>query len=668
MSHKLKSHKLKKVGGNNRVVVPNDVQYICKNKKITDLDLSKCPNLEYLDCGFNNIEVLDLSKCPNLKKILCRDNNIKVLDLSQCPNLEYLDCFYNQIITDLNLSQCSNLEFLDCGLNDIKVLDLSKCPNLKKILCRDNNIKVLDLSQCPQLVYLSCFNNQITDLDLSQCPNLMFLDYSNNQITDLDLSQCTNLEDYKCDHNKIKVLNLNKFTKLKSFGCSNNEITDLDLSQCPNLKILNCSNNEIELLDLSHCANLEELECLDNQIQSVQLKMFSSLRQINYQSNELTILEILNCPELRVVQCSHNLISTLNIQGCPNLTFLYCQNNKLNDLDGIKDVLIDLAEINIHDNPLSNFTLPLEFFIELNQKIKTHLKQYIKVLEKRNFFFKQDYIDIFRGFDFGELKNKFDEIIIYNEFNKHDININWFNSSICKNKISTSYFEKTISNLFTNPNFDCVCCLQKYKIIAFCIVQKGDCKNYPNYYTVNLICSESVSRILLGFYIYCCHRNNQPIGLLELGGSLSNIAGYVAYTKMGFYYDYKDTKLNCFDTKRNLQMKVNTKQIDNNFYDILSGKKKYTNKLIAENLFNDSKMDKKTFENIRTGTDMNALKQTIQNGNFNNIVEEYDNVLEKMQHLYIIDNDKKMGGRKNTKKRKMNKKKHPKSKKMYSFR
>ena len=53
------------------------------NNRLTELDLSNCPNLIVLECHDNQITELDLSNCPNLTHLNCHNNQLTELDISQ---------------------------------------------------------------------------------------------------------------------------------------------------------------------------------------------------------------------------------------------------------------------------------------------------------------------------------------------------------------------------------------------------------------------------------------------------------------------------------------------------------------------------------------------------------------------------------------------------------
>ena len=74
--------------------------------------------------------------------------------------MKHLECIKNQI-TELDLSQCVALEWVDCGHNQLTTLDVSNNPALKDLYCHGNQLTALDLSQNPKLEMLGIHQNQI---------------------------------------------------------------------------------------------------------------------------------------------------------------------------------------------------------------------------------------------------------------------------------------------------------------------------------------------------------------------------------------------------------------------------------------------------------------------------------------------------------------------------
>ncbi len=153
-----------------------------------ELDLSRVPKLETLNCWGNDLTELDLSRIPHLKKLDCSRNDLTELDLSRVPHLETLNCDGNDL-TELDLLQVPHLKKLDCEANYLTKLDLSRVPKLETLNCWGNDLTKLDLSRVPYLKGLYCAANHLTELDLSRVPYLEELFcQEGNSLTKLDIS------------------------------------------------------------------------------------------------------------------------------------------------------------------------------------------------------------------------------------------------------------------------------------------------------------------------------------------------------------------------------------------------------------------------------------------------------------------------------------------------
>ena len=133
----------------------------CGRNLLTTLDISKCINLETLDCSYNpfkslklkgfglreiyfgnnELETVDLIECLKLETIYyCIPPNPKSLNLSGHSRIKYLyyeDRYtYRDALPFLDVSGCSSLEIIqDRTLNQsrIKEMDVAGCTSLKKV-------------------------------------------------------------------------------------------------------------------------------------------------------------------------------------------------------------------------------------------------------------------------------------------------------------------------------------------------------------------------------------------------------------------------------------------------------------------------------------------------------------------------------------------------------
>jgi len=290
------------------VVTGNITRFTCERvtreqAHVTSIDLSKCPELNYLHCGSNKLTSLDVSKCPKLTELSCRYNEITSLDISKCPDLTTLYCNDNQL-TRLDVSQCPKLEYIECYSNKLTNLDMSKSPSLKGLSCSRNQLTNLNLSACPDLRRLICKDNQLTSIDVSAASGLKALSFSRNRVANLKMNNRLSLEEFECDQNQLTNLDLRDYKKLKMLDCSANRLTTLIVSGCSALVRLQCSSNQLSTLDLYGCTALEELQCHTNQLQTL------------YLSNNI-----------EKVFCSQNKLDYLDVSGCANLSYLDVGNN-----------------------------------------------------------------------------------------------------------------------------------------------------------------------------------------------------------------------------------------------------------------------------------------------------------------------------------------------------
>ena len=110
-------------------------------------------SLDRLYCDGNKLTELDLSKNPNVSFLDCSKNKIKSLDLSGLKDLDYLDCQNNKL-TELDLTNNTKLSHVEANMNYITTLTMSnEYPKLTYFMAYGNDFKKLDISKCPLLLH-----------------------------------------------------------------------------------------------------------------------------------------------------------------------------------------------------------------------------------------------------------------------------------------------------------------------------------------------------------------------------------------------------------------------------------------------------------------------------------------------------------------------------------
>ncbi len=301
--------------------------WIKENIYLTTLDVSRCPELEFLNCSNNRIARLKFGGLTELNELYCVNNELTELDVTQNKKLEGLICFGNRL-EELNVSQNSRLKKLDCDKNRLARLEVDNNTELIQLSCHSNRIERLELGSCTLLEELDCSNNRLTELDISRNTELWHLKCNKNRLTEVNVEMCPNLSSLECAKNQLTTLNCNENTRLSSLTCSDNRLTRLEVDFCRGLRWLYCNGNRLTELNLKRCWEIYGLECQDNLLTELKFENFNDLRTLLCQRNRLTKLEVRGSNRLEELDCSDNELTELDATGCNGLTQVYCMGNR----------------------------------------------------------------------------------------------------------------------------------------------------------------------------------------------------------------------------------------------------------------------------------------------------------------------------------------------------
>ncbi|CAD6584562.1 MAG: hypothetical protein TREMPRED_003863 [Tremellales sp. Tagirdzhanova-0007] len=225
--------------------------------RVTEDELSGCPNLTSLDLSFNNIR-----HAPNLPSL----TKVKVLYLVQ-----------NKIgnVEQGELDWCrATLTSLELGGNRIREIgNLDKLVLLEELWLGKNKIRTLEnLSTFTALKILSLQSNRITRIQ--------------------GLEALVNLEELYISHNGLtKIEGLEANTKLRTLDVGNNTISEIEnISHLTQLEEFWASNNQIESVraldtQLAHLANLDTVylegnPCQTNDMSGYRRKVILALPRV----------------------------------------------------------------------------------------------------------------------------------------------------------------------------------------------------------------------------------------------------------------------------------------------------------------------------------------------------------------------------------------------------
>ena len=223
---------------------------------ISEIDLSRCTNLNVLNLEHNELTGLDLTPNTKLAAIYLTDN----------PGSAATPIKIGVPKPDLQILECDIIDHFDPDFRpdypNLVSLDFYHTPGLSSI----------DLSGCPKLLNLVLEFTAVSKLDLSPVPHMWHLNIAETRITDIDLSKAPELMELLCSHTsqsinsqyKLKSLDLSKNPLLTYIAASDNNLTALDVSNNPRLKTLYLRHNSLSQLNLEKNDSLHALDLTGN--------------------------------------------------------------------------------------------------------------------------------------------------------------------------------------------------------------------------------------------------------------------------------------------------------------------------------------------------------------------------------------------------------------------
>lgn len=327
---------------------------------VASIDLSECPKLTelvlYADAE-SKMTSIDLSPVPNLEWLICVDSHFTSLDLTNNPRLTHLYVWNSEKLATMNISNCKLLEDVRCDGTAISSLDVSGCSRLERLHCfYCPNLTNINVTGCSELITLICYESPIADLDLSTCSTLAEFSCDNTNLTRLDLTPNGGIHVLSCKECKLTELILPN-SLVWDIQCQDNpDLSTLTINGNEELLTVNFSNTNVQTIDLTSSKNLTNIVGWNTPLQSLDLTHCPDLGGIDLANTQLTTLDLSNCLKLDGVKVDHCQLTSLKLpdSGC-SLHNLECSNNQLSvlDLRGCEDLL----SLECHDNQLTSLLL-----------------------------------------------------------------------------------------------------------------------------------------------------------------------------------------------------------------------------------------------------------------------------------------------------------------------
>ncbi len=328
-----------------------DLSSILSPDSVITLEAWRCPALESINVkGCVSLDVLEGVDCPklnavnlegcvSLKTLALNNTNISELNLSSCPELVYLDVTECPNLEKLNgLTNCTKLDSFRAGYTKINELDISGMSGLRKIFANEMPLTSLNASGCPELQDLSFANaSSLKSLNISGCKLIRRLDLSGSSVEYLDVSGSENLG--RLDISgcvNLSSLKINNCSSLKTLNVMGTQISELDLTGCASLDTFIADGcTSLDFADFNGCESLRTISINGTGTTSLDLSGMTRLESLNAGScSSLTSLDLRGCNSLRELDISGcGLSDNAIFTDCVKLEKLSCNGNKFTYLD-----------------------------------------------------------------------------------------------------------------------------------------------------------------------------------------------------------------------------------------------------------------------------------------------------------------------------------------------
>ncbi len=164
------------------------------NIKLEDFKLgseksfNKLINFSLVNAGLSEI---DYPKADGLRELILQGNKLTDIDVTRYPELTYLNLADNQL-ADADFSNLSKVQLLFIGANGLTSLKLGKNDVLHTLYAEANELTSVDFSNLSNLQEVHVNSNKLTDINVANNERLVVLDANDNELDKIEVNSTNN--------------------------------------------------------------------------------------------------------------------------------------------------------------------------------------------------------------------------------------------------------------------------------------------------------------------------------------------------------------------------------------------------------------------------------------------------------------------------------------------
>lgn len=254
---------------------------------LTEIDLSNNKAIKHVSVSHNKLRVFDATNLHDAEYIQVPWNEITDLRLDNPVCVELLAG--NNKLTDIDLSKVPNVTALELTVNNLTSLDLSENICLKQVFVTSNRIADVKFPDQPigSLALFSAGDNRISELDYSKMPYVSELVLSRNKLSGtVDLSSLGSLSYVNLSTNAVEKLRFADSAPLSAVYVQYNKLSTLSVPSA-SCVVVDATRNNLASVNVSACGQLMALFLDFNCLSTLNVDGKSNLVGLSVRGNNL---------------------------------------------------------------------------------------------------------------------------------------------------------------------------------------------------------------------------------------------------------------------------------------------------------------------------------------------------------------------------------------------